>query len=104
MEITLDYIKGVVETTLDFYEQSNNHIDKDKELEIYYEPIFDSKTSTIQIGMKILFVWTAELMRGMSDNKRTDNYLKIYSKDRLTSVIADISSVLTDIDSAIIIK
>ena len=104
MKITLDYIEAVTETTLDFYEQSNKHIDPDKELEIYYEPIFDSKTSKIQIGMKITFVWVVELMRGVSDNKRNDNYLKVYSKDRLTSVIADISSILTDIDSAIIIK
>jgi hypothetical protein len=104
MNITKDYIQAVTETTLDFYEQSNKQIDPDKELEIYYESIMDSKTSTIQVGMQINFVWTTKLNRGFTDNDRADNYLKIYSKDRLTSVIADISSILTDIDSAIIIK
>jgi len=104
MNITKDYIQAVTETTLDFYESMNSHIDKDKELEFYYEPIMDSKTSTIQVGMQINFVWTTKLNRGFTDNDRQDNYLKIYSKDRLTSVIADISSILTDIDSAIIIK
>lgn len=104
MKTTLDYIQAVTETTIDFYEQSNNFIDRDKQLEIHYEPIFDSKTSTIQIGMKITFTWVVEFMRGLVDDKRDDNYLKIYSKDKLTSAIADISSILTDIDSAIIIK
>ncbi len=106
MNITKDYIQAVTETTLDFYEQSNGTIDKDKDLEIFYEPVLDSKTATIQVGMKITFVWITELKhtRDADDHVRNDNYLKIYSKDKLSSVIADISSILSDIDSSTIIK
>lgn len=104
MNIDINYIKGVTETTIDFYNQSNGFIDGDKELEIFYETILDSKTKTIVVGIKVEFVWITEQSRGLDGNVRESNSMNIYSKDKLTSVIADISSILTDIDMAIIVK
>lgn len=104
MNIELNYVKGVTETTLYFYEQSNGHIDKDKSLEIFYETILDSKTKTIVVGIKITFVWIIQLSRSIDDNIRNDNTLTVYTKDKLESVIADISSILNDVDKSIIIK
>ncbi len=105
MNIEIDYIKGVAETTLSFYESINGTIDPDKCLELSYDTITDSKTAKLVIGCKITFTWKLEVSREWHiDSKLDDNYLKIYSKDNLDSVISDISSVLTDIDSQLIIK
>ena len=105
MNIEIDYIKGVAETTLSFYETMNGTIDPDKCLDLTYETIVDSKTKTLVIGCKITFTWKTEVTREWHlDHKLDDDYLKVYSKDNLDSVISDISSCLTDIDSKIIIK
>jgi hypothetical protein len=40
----------------------------------------------------------------LTTHVREDKPFKVYSKDKLTSVISDLESILTDIDSAIIIK
>lgn len=104
MNINIDYIKGVTEATLDFYETINGRIDRDKSLEIFYETILDSKTKTIIVGIKINFVWITELTRGVTDNVRDDNSICIYSKDKIDAVISDISSILNDIDQSQIIK
>lgn len=104
MNIELNYVKGITETTIYFYEQSNGCIDKDKNLEIFYETILDSKTKTIVVGIKIEFVWITDLSHGINDHVKNDNSINIYSKDKLPSVIADISSILNDVDKSIIIK
>lgn len=102
----LNYLRGVVDTTLNYYEAVNADIDSDKDLFISYEPITDSKTQKLIIGYKISFTWIIELKhtRDIDDHVRDDDYLKVYSKDKLTSVISDLESKLSDIDSSIIIK
>lgn len=102
----LNYLRGVVDTTVNYYEAVNKEIDQDKDLFISYEPLTDSKTQSQIIGYKISFTWITELkhIRDEDDHVRDDKYLKVYSKDKLTSVISDLESILTDIDSAIIIK
>lgn len=102
----LNYLRGVVDTTLNYYEAVNKEIDSDKDLFISYEPITDSKTQRLIIGHKITFTWITELKhtRDVDDHVREDKPFKVYSKDKLTSVISDLESILTDIDSAIIIK
>lgn len=105
MNIEIDYIKGVTETTLNFYQSVNKLIDPDKDLQIYYETITDSKTKELVIGCKIIFVWKTHVSRSWDvDSALTDDHLKIYTKDELEAVISDISSMLTEIDSQIIIK
>lgn len=102
----LNYLRGVVDTTVNYYENINGSIDADKDLFISYEPLLDSKTQSKIIGYKISFTWITELkhIRDEDDHVRNDNCLKIYSKDKLSGVISDLESILTDIDSSIIIK
>lgn len=103
MNISIDYVKGVVETTLDFFEENNNCIDKNKELTINYEPFWNSGKSMI-IGCKITFT-----CRTMVSNKWDighefyENYITVLSGERLTHFISDVSSELETINNLRII-
>jgi hypothetical protein len=101
---SIDTIKGIVFTTLDFYEQFNHNIDSDKELTFDFENILDSKTSTKNIGVKVIFKWnTSNTFSWNEDHKPfSRNEMRIFSNDRLPSIIEDISSILNDIDAVVL--
>ena len=102
MKISTDYINGIVDTTKDFYEDQMQRINPDKDLQIFYDEIKDSKNKLITVGIKVTFTWIVEQSRNEDDNVRDDNHINIYSKDRLESVISDISSILNDIDAVVL--
>lgn len=94
MTISLEYIQGVVDTIIDFYETENGCIDPDKQMEINYTPIYSG--TGIEMGMKVSMTYIVE---SGEDNIREDNSIKVYSYCKLSSFVADISSMLNDIDS-----
>lgn len=99
MNITIDYLKGVTETTLDFFEDVNGRIHPDKDLNIWYDPIKSSNSDNI-VGCKIQFVWKTWVSnRTDKDSTLTDNYLKVYNNDRLSGVISDLSDIFNDINN-----
>jgi hypothetical protein len=101
---SIDTIKGIVFTTLDFYEQLNHDIDPEKELIFEFENILDSKTSTKNIGVKVIFKWnTSNTFSWNEDHKPfSSKEMLIFSNDRLTSIIEDIRSILNDIDAVVL--
>lgn len=97
MNIDLNYIKGIADTALDLYEQSDGRIEPDKELTLRYEEVWSSSKTQI-IGTKITFTWYTWLSsKWDKEHKVSENHLIIYEKDKLSSVIADISSIYSDI-------
>lgn len=101
---SIETVRTVLYTTLDFYELMNRNIDKDKEVTYEFENILDSKTQTKNIGVKIIFKWntTTKLKWEQDTFPFGSNELKVYSKDRLQSITSDISSILNDIDAVVL--
>ena len=64
----------------------------------------DPKTVKVLLVRRKNSMAFTEFVRGIDDNIKNNNNIIVYSKDKLTSVIADISSILNDIDQSIIIK
>lgn len=99
MNINLNYIQGVTETTLDFFEDTNGRINPDKDLNIFYEPIKSSSSDTI-IGVKIDFTWKIWVSdKWDKDSTRESNHLKILTNDKLSGVISDLSDIFNEINN-----
>lgn len=103
MEIDLMYIKGVIDSTIDEYEQMNSRIDEEKELTYNVEPYYGSVKTVI--GAKISFsaitsVASKDYNDGTFDVEKSyyDNYLIVYKSDKLAGVKSDIYDILTEID------
>lgn len=103
MEIDLMYIKGVIDSTIDEYEQMNSAISEDKELSITVEPYYGSQK--VIIGTKINFSAVTCIKTHYDNNGIYDvekeyyyNSFIIYKNDELGKVKSDIFCELTEID------
>lgn len=103
MEIDLMYIKGVIDSTIDEYEQMNSRIDEEKELSYNVEPYYGSVKTVI--GAKIIFSAVTSVINKYDDNgiydtnkEYYDNYIIIYKSDKLSSFKSDVFDILTEID------
>ena len=90
MNINKDYIKGVLDATLELYEIENGRIERDKELEFtlvekpnYLEVWFTCK---ITLSSK----WNV-------DHSFYQNKINIYEADKLSSFISDVNMELSEI-------
>jgi hypothetical protein len=58
----LNYLRGVVDTTLNYYEVVNKEIDSEKDLYLYHTNLSRIvKHKGLIIGYKITFTWITEL-------------------------------------------
>jgi len=95
MEINTDYLRGLVDTTLEFYELTNGRIPKDKDLQIRYE-IFTG--SHYVVGCKVTFTYKVTVSSKWDiDSELEENWIKIYEKDTISGVVSDITDILSDI-------
>lgn len=95
MEINTDYLRGLVDTTLEFYELTNGRIPKDKDLQISYE-IFNGNYNSI--GCKVTFTYKVTVSsKWYFDSELEENWIKIYQKDTISGVVSDISDILSNI-------
>ena len=96
MEINTDYLRGLVDTTLEFYELTNGRIPKDKDLQIRYE-IFTG--SHYVVGCKVTFTYKVTVSSKWDVDSELDliDWLKVYEKDTVSGVVSDISDILSDI-------
>jgi len=103
MEIDLMYIRGVIDSTLDEYEQINGLIDEDKDLLITVEPFSGSQKNVIGAKVNISAITSIKKtfdLDGITDIKKEyyDNYIVIYKTDKLASFKSDLFDELTEID------
>lgn len=94
------YIKGVLDATLDEFEQAESHINPDKDLEFFIENIYNSKDSKVLIGCKVEMTWITKLSHDVDDNIREDLSLKVYSKDSIGAFKSDIYDMFNTINQA----
>jgi len=95
MNIEKNYILGVCETTLDFYNELNKPIDEDKEVSFSTESIVNNNKNNFVMGCKLTIGWFNTIEKDEPELKS----FNIYSKDKLKDVISDISSILSEINS-----
>lgn len=95
MEINTDYLRGLVDTTLEFYELTNGRIPADKQMTVRYE-IFTG--SHYVVGCKIVFTYKLTVSSKWDiDSELEENWIKIYEKDTISGVVSDITDILSDI-------
>ncbi len=94
------YIKGVLDATLEEFEQKENHINPDKGLEFFFENIYNSKDSKQLIGIKVEMTWITKLSHDVDDNVREDLWIKVYSKDTISGFKSDIYDMFDQINKA----
>jgi len=97
------YVKGVIDSTIDEYEQINSPIDEDKDLLITVEPFYGSQK--VVIGTKVNISAVTSIIKhadnyGITDIKKEyyDNHIIIYKSDKLVSFKSDLFDELTEID------
>lgn len=100
MELDKMYIKGVLDATLDEFQQAENHINPDKDLEFFIENIYNSKDSKVLIGCKVEMTWITKLSHDVDDNIREDLWIKVYSKDTIAGFKSDIYDMFNTINQA----
>jgi hypothetical protein len=98
MKIDKLYIEGIVDATLSDFEQRDNCINPDKDLEISYNTLTNSKDGKVDIGCQVTFTWITKLSHDVDDNVRDENYIKIYSKDKIAGVVSDVYDIFSDIN------
>jgi hypothetical protein len=103
MEIDVMYVKGVIDSTIDEYEQINSPIDEDKDLLITVEPFYGSQK--VVIGAKVNISAVTSIIKradnyGIIDVKKEyyDNYIIIYKSEKLGSFKTDLIHELMEID------
>lgn len=93
MNIDTNYILGIADATLDFYQEMNGTIDSEKEVSFFTEPIHIKENI---IGCKVYVNYK------INNNEDDDEsqWINIYSKDKISGVISDISDILSSIDTS----
>lgn len=104
MELDKMYIKGVLDATLDEFEQAENNIDPDKDLQFFFEYLYNSKDSKVLIGCKVEMTWITKLSHDVDDNIREDLWIKVYSKDTISGFKSDIYDMFDTINNYSITK
>ena len=100
MNLDKNYILGVLDSTLDDFEQQENHINTDKGLEFFFENIYNSKDSKQLIGVKVEMSWIAKLSHDVDDNIREDLWIKVYAKDTISGFKSDVYDMFNTINSS----
>lgn len=98
MNLDKNYILGVLDSTLDDFEQQENHINKDKVLEFFCENIYNSKDSKQLIGVKVEMSWITKLSHDVDDNIREDLWIKVYAKDTISGFKSDVYDMFDQIN------
>ena len=98
MNLDKNYILGVLDSTLDDFEQQENHINKDKGLEFFCENIYNSKDSKQLIGVKVEMTWITKLSHDVDDNIREDLWIKVYAKDTISGFKSDVYDMFDQIN------
>lgn len=94
--MTIDYLSGIVDTTIEFFEMTEGRINPDKELSISYE-LFNGNTAKT-MGCKITFTYKVGLSsKWLIENEYGEMNLKVYNKDTTSSIIHDVSNILEEI-------
>ncbi|MFN9371942.1 MAG: hypothetical protein ACK6D3_08675 [Planctomycetaceae bacterium] len=104
MKIDKLYIEGVLDATLEDFEQNENRIDPDKGLEYFFGYIYNSKDSKQIIGCKVEMTWITKLSHDIDDNIREDLWVKVYSKDTIAGFKADVYDMFDQINKYSITK
>lgn len=99
MNLDKNYILGVLDSTLDDFEQQENHINKDKVLEFFCENIYNSKDSKQLIGVKVEMSWITKLSHDVDDNIREDLWIKVYAKDTISGFKSDVYDMFNTINN-----
>ena len=99
MNLDKNYILGVLDSTLDDFEQQENHINKDKVLEFFCENIYNSKDSKQLIGVKVEMSWMTKLSHDVDDNIREDLWIKVYAKDTISGFKSDVYDMFNTINN-----
>ena len=100
MKIDKLYLEGVVDSMLYDYECINGSINPEKELNYYFDEVISSSNSGTIIGCDINFSWIRVHNReDFESHEYGTNRLRIFTKDNLGGVMADIATILHDIDN-----
>lgn len=98
MNLDKNYILGVLDSTLDDFEQTESHINPDKGLEFFFENIYNSKDSKQLIGVKVEMTWITKLSHDVDDNVREDLWIKVYAKDTISGFKSDVYDMFDQIN------
>lgn len=98
MNLDKNYILGVLDSTLDDFEQTESHINRDKGLEFFFENIYNSKDSKQLIGVKVEMTWITKLSHDVDDNVREDLWIKVYAKDTIAGFKSDVYDMFDQIN------
>ena len=98
MNLDKNYILGVLDSTLDDFEQTESHINPDKGLEFFFENIYNSKDSKQLIGVKVEMTWITKLSHDVDDNIREDLWIKVYTKDTISGFKSDVYDMFDQIN------
>ena len=99
MNLDKNYILGVLDSTLDDFEQQENHINKDKGLEFFFQNIYNSKDSKQLIGVKVEMTWITKLSHDVDDNIREDLWINVYAKDTISGFKSDVYDMFNTINN-----
>ena len=100
MELDKMYIKGVLDSTLDDFEQQEKHINPDKDLQFFCENIYNSKDRKQLIGVKVEMSWITKLSHDVDDNIREDLWIKVYAKDTISGFKSDVYDMFNTINGS----
>lgn len=100
MELDKMYIKGLLDATLDNFEQAESHINPDKDLQFFFENIYNSKDGKVLIGIKVEMTWITKLSHDVDDNVRNDLWIKVYAKDTVSGFMSDVFDMFDQINKA----
>ena len=95
MNIDTNYILGIADATLDMWQETNGTIDSEKEVSFFTEPIINNNKQSVAIGCRLYVNYKDG---NWEDNDKSTDF-NIYSKDKISGVISDISDILSSIDS-----
>lgn len=98
MNLDKNYILGVLDSTLDDFQQAENHINPDKGLEFFFTNLYNSKDSKQLIGVKVEMTWITKLSHDVDDNIREDLCIKVYSKDTVGGFKSDVYDMFDQIN------
>ena len=90
MNLDKNYVLGVLDSTLEDFEQQENHINPDKDLQFFFENIYNSKDSKQLIGVKVEMSWITKLSHDVDDNIRENLCIKVYAKDTISGFKSDV--------------
>lgn len=99
MNLDKNYILGVLDSTLDDFEEKESRINPDKGLEFFFENIYNSNDSKQLIGVKVEMTWITKLSHDVDDNIREDLWIKVYAKATISGFKSDVYDMFNTINN-----